>query len=507
MPDQQSIYPELKIEIRGDDTIAVSTLERTVLGGKIDPDELLLETLKAFRDWLNQGKLRIREEGDLMLLGKLLYRLLFNQSGPGIKGLVNEKLKGARRSKKRICVQLAFLPGQGDLASLPWEFLYDPESSSFLATESDLILTRYVSGESNRQSLSSNAPPLHLLIVVSKPKGLGTVMHVQEVDAIKQFSEQHAGQIVLHETLTNKNYLELRKYLEDLSNPVQLVHFIGHGRYNKAKRQGELALVSMDGEGIDWVEQNRFTRLFTDAGRIPNLLFLQLCEGAAVEGAELISSFEGLAPALVAADIQGVVAMQFPIKMDHATKITTTFYDELTRGKSFGEAVQSARRLVSTYDALAGGTPVLYMYGFDGAIVSTPAPSPMSGAARLGPGTLGGVVQGATALPASGVPSTPRGERPETGSTMPPRGGEPTGLEDVLAAGNRRIKELEATLEEDERLNVNKYLYITVRPALRECKAMSDILDKLGTFLKQAPDKTPLADVLDEMFKKAEKLA
>src|SRR6266446_4161835 len=105
--------------------------------------ELLLETLKTFRDWLNQRKLLIKEERDLILLGKLLHKLLLGEGGPKIKKLLDEKLKAARALKKRVCVQLAFSQSNGDLASLPWEFLYDPENSCFFATDIDLILTRY----------------------------------------------------------------------------------------------------------------------------------------------------------------------------------------------------------------------------------------------------------------------------------------------------------------------------------------------------------------------------
>src|ERR1039458_2332848 len=284
MPGDKANYPELKITVQGDGTVAAEVPGEEQHDGKIDDNPLLRETLAAFRDWLNQGKLQIERESDLVLLGKLLYQLLFPPtSGVLVKELVFRTLKESRAAKTRMCVQLAFHEAQADLAGLPWEFLYDSASSSFFATNIDLVLTRFVACNGKRMAVGSNEPPLRLLIVVSKPSDLKSVAAEDVIKAIQSFANDNPGRIVLDDPLINRNFLEVQARLEDKDNQPHLMHFIGHGRYNKAKRQGELALLQMDSTQADWVDQIRFKRLFTDSGCNPRLLFLQLCEGAVAD--------------------------------------------------------------------------------------------------------------------------------------------------------------------------------------------------------------------------------
>lgn len=506
MPEDQDRYPELKISVLRDGTVVAWTPERERDDGKIDPDELLLETVKAFRDWLNQQKLQIQRERDLILLGKLLYRLLFSAGGPNVRDLVVQKLKEARSSKKRICIQLAFHESRGELASLPWEFLYDPVNACFFATDIDLVLTRFVSGAGERRSLRCDDLPLRLLIVVSKPKGLPTVASVTEIEAVETFARENAASITLDEPLVNKNYLELQRWLEDAERRPHIVHFIGHGRYNKAKRQGEVALVNMNGSGeAEWVDQDRFKRLFVDAGCIPRLVLLQLCEGAVVEEAELIASFEGLAPTLISADVQAVVAMQFPITNVNAGRISTKFYEELMKRKSVGQAVQAARRMIATYDPIAGGTPVLYMYGYDGVVVNPSNAGQQAGGENPQPGAHAAATGRPMSEPApapararpSAPPPNPPLKAPAGSSSSPPtNGGLPIAMNTVLDAGDRKIKDLK--LEEQESMALNKKLFLSVSGEFRG-KSLLEIKQVIGELYEHETD-AQFRTVLEEML-------
>jgi hypothetical protein len=242
--------------------------------------------------------------------------------------------------------------------------------------------------------------------------------------------------------VVNPNYVGLLTRLEGKNRP-QIVHYIGHGRYNAAKRQGEVALTKVgDGEEVAWIDQDQFQRLFTESGCIPRLLFLQLCEGAKVESEELIVGFAGLTPALISAGIQAVVAMQFPIKNVHAGSISTKFYAELTKGRTVGEAVQAARHLVFNLDPLSGGTPVLYMFGYDGAIVAAPSTGSQttgSGYPAFGSpgsaGTLAGMPEPAP-TPAPAGPS----QVPERPSTPPAVRAPSATLNEILGAASRAIE-------------------------------------------------------------------
>src|ERR1039458_9039785 len=96
MPGDKANYPELKITVQGDGTVAAEVPGEEQHDGKIDDNPLLRETLAAFRDWLNQGKLQIERESDLVLLGKLLYQLLF----PPTSGVLVKERSEERRVGK-----------------------------------------------------------------------------------------------------------------------------------------------------------------------------------------------------------------------------------------------------------------------------------------------------------------------------------------------------------------------------------------------------------------------
>jgi hypothetical protein len=490
-----ALHPELKITVQNDGTVEVEVPGHSADDGKVDADELLRETLTTFRDWISQGKLRIDSERELALLGRLLNRLLFGKSGPEIKKLMYDKLCEAQDSHSRICVQLAFKDEQAELASLPWEFLYDEGTNSFFATKNHLILTRFIRGTKSRQALLPNELPLRLLIVVSK-KGGRTVAAQEVIKAIKDFAGKHPDRIVLGEPLIDPSLLQLEEYLELEANQPHIIHFIGHGRYNKSQRQGEIALSKADeSDEVEWVNQDRFKNMFANAGCIPKLVFLQLCEGAVVEGGELIASFEGLAPALVAANMQAVVAMQFPIKNLHAGRISTKFYDQLTKHRSVGEAVQAARRMVSTIDLVAGGTPVLYMYGYDGAIVSKPDAEPESAAARLR-GAYASDPAASTRHEEPMVTQTARTAAPGLPATPPAPDGFSVVLDKLMIIGNQQIvamipgAQVQGTLIHEtpiEAITLRRKLHSEAIPALRG-KTVLDMRQKLADLWKGEAD-------------------
>lgn len=495
-------FPELKITVQNDGTVIAELPEtgEKETDGKIDDDPLLLETLKSFRDWLNQGKLNITLEREFEVLGGLLRRLLLERGGSGVRDLVDKKLGENRRGKKPIFVQLEFQAQNAELHSLPWEFLYDRAGKCFFATNVNLVLTRFIPSGGPRQALSPNELPLRLQLVVSKPQGVKSVAAKESISAIDQFAADNSGRIALGETLKDLPFLELQdklKALRDAGEEPHIVHFIGHGRYNKSKRQGEVALPDPNGDGPSWVDQNQFTRLFTDINCVPRLLFLQLCEGAVVEEAELIASFEGLAPTLLSAGVQAVVAMQFPIKNVHANEICKIFYDELTRGRSIGEAVQTARLRMVIASPVAAGTPVLYMFGFDRPIVSMPSTGTKTGAGR-GPSGADPSVERSSAEQGTGpAPAPSRAIRDAL--SKPPPGGDVSSVEsEILAEGDRKIKAMEKSLGEEQRIALNRKLYFTVRPALRG-KTMFEIKQVLADF-RDSEAGTPLCEVLDEML-------
>ena len=257
-----------------------------------------------------------------------------------------------------------------DLASLPWEYLYSPYGNFFLATHGDLVLSRYIPLETARHELlAPTAGPLRILIVVSRPQELGPVHSEPVIQAIEKLDQSTSVKIDILMTPTIENFLDK---LEETKPHV--LHVIGHGKFDKERKEGKIALLDKDRVSVRWVPDDKFADYFMQTHSIPRLAFLHLCESGAVN---FTANFAGLAPQLVRAGIQAVVAMHYPISNTDAILFSQAFYKELSRGTAVDYAVQHGRwsityRIQNAYGSRAFGTPILYMHARNGIIQPQP---------------------------------------------------------------------------------------------------------------------------------------
>src|SRR6266571_5940644 len=109
--------------------------------------------------------------------------------------------------------------------------------------------------------------------------------------------------------------------------------------------KGEIALLDIDETSVRWVRDREFTEFFIQMHSVPHLAFLHLCEGGVID---FNANFAGLAPQLVRAGIQAVVAMQHPISNNAAIIFSRVFYRELSKGAPIDTAVQDGRWRITT---------------------------------------------------------------------------------------------------------------------------------------------------------------
>jgi len=145
-----------------------------------------------------------------------------------------------------------------------------------------------------------------------------------------------------------------------------VLHFIGHGKLEE--QEASLALADKDDEDdVEWCNSNLISKLFY--GQSARLVLLQACETAA-PGTE--PGFMSLASHLVQRNIQAVVAMQFAIRNDYASKFAVGFYEGLRDGLDLDAAVQNGRFKISDckprWSERHFGAPVLFMYHPNGII-------------------------------------------------------------------------------------------------------------------------------------------
>jgi hypothetical protein len=333
--------------------------------GQVDLDPLRHDIIHVFENWLAKNKIESSEE--LIVLGRLLYEKLFgSEIGTGFK----QSFQEARAAGQRLRVQLSFQGEDAELANLPWEYLYyhgSGDRSFYLATDVDLVLSRYMPLQTGRpESLMAEQSPLCVLIVVSEPVNLGPVIPEPVIEVIQKVADRHPITVSRLDKPTIDNLLEIFE-----GQKSHVLHFIGHGRFNRAQKRGEIALLGPDEQSVEWMRDSVFAQMLIRSRAIPRLVFLHLCESATVD---FTANFAGLAPQLIQVGVQAVVAMQYPITNQAAISFSRDFYRELAKGRPVDVAVQEGRWRITADDATAQesrtfGTPVLYMRSVSGIIL------------------------------------------------------------------------------------------------------------------------------------------
>ncbi|MCJ8279578.1 MAG: AAA-like domain-containing protein [Rivularia sp. ALOHA_DT_140] len=292
-------------------------------------------------------------------LGSQLYQAIFPDK---INARFHATLAAAREKKESVRLRLIF--ESPELASLPWEFLYDEDTNTFLGNNTETVLSRYIDVPLPKRDIKAASLPLKVLLVISSPGDLATLDIAGEEELIRSALGKHikAGNIEL-DVLKAATIRNLNQKLRE--KPFNVFHFIGHGVFEN--NQGFIALVDNDGKS-KLLDDESFANLFL-GDRHVNLVILNSCQGAKVSSNQ---AFAGTAPNLVRRGIPAVVAMQYSI-LDNTAKIfADEFYRTLALGFPVDTAIQSTRNAISMEVALDKrdfATPVLYMRAKDGIIL------------------------------------------------------------------------------------------------------------------------------------------
>ena len=142
-------------------------------------------------------------------------------------------------------LRLRFEEDAADLATLPWETLYDPGQGHFVGLGEQSPILRYLSLPRSRSALLVE-PPLRVLAVLSSPAGLPPLDMDREWQAIQDALAGLTadGKFVL-ERLATPSLAALQERL--LGEPVHILHFVGHGVFDEGSQAGSLALEDASG--------------------------------------------------------------------------------------------------------------------------------------------------------------------------------------------------------------------------------------------------------------------
>jgi CHAT domain-containing protein len=219
-----------------------------------------------------------------------------------------------------------------DLAALPWELLWDKNSALLLSRGKQAAFVRYLDLD---QALPPPSPPGNRLRILAIAPNAGILPEVRETERMARntaWADLISSGLVELEELSPATPMKLVDRVQN-GPPIDIVHFYGHGRY----KDGQGALLFDSASGQSWISAERLAALLGDA----RLILLHACQSSMTGEEGLLT---GVSPALSAAGVPIVVAMQLTVRADAATRFAEVIYRGLARGESVQRAVAQARQ-------------------------------------------------------------------------------------------------------------------------------------------------------------------
>jgi hypothetical protein len=270
-----------------------------------------------------------RIEQSLIQWGRDLYKAVFDYGD--YRDLIRDLM---RAESPRL---LTIATSNGDILRLPWELMADERGP---LTRRDVTIRRQL--ETGHQHLAYDVgSPLRLLLVVSRPDNAGFIdpRHSTRamLDALTSFGDNVTVEFCRPPTLAR-----LEEMLAESNGAYDIVHFDGHGNYDRLLGLGVLLFEKAQQLGRTRVEMDpvRADDLGNLLARyhIP-LVILEACRTSEVDDV----AFRSVAPRLLEAGVGSVIAMSYAVHVEAARILIARFYRELARGRTIGQAMESGR--------------------------------------------------------------------------------------------------------------------------------------------------------------------
>lgn len=189
----------------------------------------------------------------LKSLGSQLYQALFPDK---INARFHAAIAAAQGNQESVRLRLIF--ESAELAALPWEFLYDEDTNTFLGNNSETVLSRYIDVPLQKRDIKAASLPLKVLLVISTPTDLGKLDVVGEEKLIREALGKRieAGEIEL-DVLESATIRNINQKLRE--KPYNIFHFIGHGVFEN--NQGFIVLVDQYNQA-KYIDDENFANFF-----------------------------------------------------------------------------------------------------------------------------------------------------------------------------------------------------------------------------------------------------
>ena len=231
------------------------------------------------------------------------------------------------------------------LLKLPWELLHDGDGYLFQGATPTRVRRRLPN--TRTLDVSVVAAPIRVLLVTARPEdeACGYIDHRASALPLVEAMEKLGGLVRIH-VLSPPTFDAMGRELKrafDAREPYHVVHFDGHGVYDKTVGLGGLCFE--EPQDTDKLDRRRHVTIHTDKlgpllkdHRIP-LVFLEACQTAQAE-----DTSESVASELLQRGVASVVAMSHSVLVETARRFVETLYAALAHGKRVGDAMLDGQR-------------------------------------------------------------------------------------------------------------------------------------------------------------------
>jgi hypothetical protein len=280
----------------------------------------------------NTGKRDAPTADEMEHMGELLFDKMF----PAPVRQLYDQARYRERSRKLNVIFTSMIPW---VANLPWEFAFDNMLKEYVSVTDVRFVRGVLTPVASDWIETKVGSPLRILLVGAQPGDQAQLDLSKEVTGIQQvLSQLEKDGLVTVDLLPNATIEDLHdKVREARYGEIDVVHFMGHGDFDEEQEEGCL-LFNKDDGGTDKVPTEHLCAILRSRGI--KVVFLNACQSA--HGGFNVYN-KGVGPGLVAGGIPAVVANQYSVFDNAATRFARVFYRCLAQGLALGDAAREAR--------------------------------------------------------------------------------------------------------------------------------------------------------------------
>jgi hypothetical protein len=242
-----------------------------------------------------------------------------------------------------------------ELLALPWELLHDDNGYLFLDGIGVRVRRSLPGGEkAAKRADAADHSQLRVLAVCARPETDG-IAYIDHRVSLQPLCEalNALGDLAEYEILAPPTFPALCDRLRaalEAGRPFHIVHFDGHGVFDKASGLGKLVFEhpedtsKLGGRRAEIVPADRLGAELRNLG--VGMFFLEACQSAQAEGKGPEASVAGR---LLQCGIASVVAMSHSVLVETARQFTSAFYPALLRGDRVGSAMLAGQRQLARH--------------------------------------------------------------------------------------------------------------------------------------------------------------